>query len=193
VPTGEQYLNAATGEAYGAELMINKNRAVTFAAWPDRVYGWLALSLSKSKRLNQLNNVEAVFEYDTPVIANLVANYRITENWEAGLRWTLRSGLPYTAIVANRPNPSFPGFYLPVYGDLNGSRASPYHRLDLRVERALRFGRFHGSVYADLINVYNRRNGGAVQYKPIPNSSDYELEEEESLPLLPSVGIKLTF
>jgi len=193
VATGEQYLNAATGEAYGAELMINKNRATTFDSWPDRVYGWLALSLSKSKRLNQINNVEAVFEYDTPVIANLVANYRITENWEAGLRWTLRSGLPYTTIVANRPNPDFPGFYLPVYGELNDSRASPYHRLDLRIERALRFGRFHGSVYADLINAYNRRNGGAVQYKPIPNSSEYELEEEESLPLLPSVGIKLTF
>jgi hypothetical protein len=193
VATGEQYLNAATGEAYGAELMINKNRAATFDAWPDRIYGWLALSLSKSKRLNQLNDVEAVFEYDTPVIANFVANVRITQNWEAGLRWTLRSGLPYTAIVANKPNPDFPNFYLPVYGELNGSRASPYHRLDLRVERALNFGRFRGSVYADLINAYNRQQGGAATYKPKPNSSEYELEEEESLPLLPSIGIKLTF
>lgn len=193
VTSGEQYLNLATGKAYGAELMINKNRALEFESWMDRIYGWLALSLSKSKRLNGVNNIEAVFEYDTPVIANFVANYRITQNWEAGLRWTLRSGLPYTAIVGNQPNPDFPGFFLPVYGELNGSRASPYHRLDLRIERALNFGKFKGSVYADLINAYNRQNGGAVSYKPKPNSSEYELEEEESLPWLPSVGIKLTF
>jgi hypothetical protein len=193
VTSGEQYLNLATGKAYGAELMVNKNRAPTFESWPDRIYGWLALSLSKSKRLNRVNNIEAVFEYDTPVIANFVANYRITQNWEAGLRWTLRSGLPYTPIVANRENPAFPGFYLPVYGELNSSRASPYHRLDVRIERTLSFGRFKGSVYADLINAYNRQNGGAVTYKPKPNSSEYELEEAESLPLLPSIGIKLTF
>lgn len=193
VATGEQYVNRATGKAYGAELMINKNRATSFDAWPDRIYGWLALSLSKSERLNEVNGIEAVFEYDTPVIANFVANYQLTENWELGFKWTLRSGLPYTRIIGNEPNPDFPGFFRPVYGDLNDARASPYHRLDFRVERALNFGKFKGAVYADLINAYNRQNGGAVQYKPVPNSAEFELEEAESLPLLPSVGIKLTF
>jgi hypothetical protein len=48
-------------------------------------------------------------------------------------------------------------------------------------------------VYIDIINAYNRKNGGAVQYKPKAGTSEYELEEEESLPLLPSVGIKIVF
>jgi hypothetical protein len=80
-----------------------------------------------------------------------------------------------------------------VYGELNGSRASPYHRLDLRVERQFVGNRLRGSVYLDIINAYARENGGAVEYKPIPNSSSYELEEEDALPLLPSIGIKLVF
>ena len=206
VATGEQYLNRATGRAYGAELMIEKRRdpglfesprkrgaKYSDIGWLDRIDGWFALSLSKSERRNQINGVTAVFEYDTPVIANLVLNYRITGNWEAGLRWNLRSGLPYTPIVGNKPNPDFPGFYLPMYGELNGARASPYHRLDLRIERSLRFGRFRGGFYVDIINAYARQNGGAVEYKPVPGSSDYKLEEADSLPLLPSVGIKLTF
>ena len=194
VTTGEQYLNAATGEAYGLELMINKNRDDrVLDTIMERLYGWLSLSLSKTKRQNELNNTTAVFEYDTPVIANLVLNYRISKAWDVGLRWNLRSGLPYTPIVANKPNPNFPGFYLPVYGELNSARASPYHRLDVRGEYQLSLKKFKGSIYVDIINLYNRTNGGAVEYKPVAGSSDYNLEEEESLPLLPSIGVKISF
>lgn len=194
VTTGEQYVNGATGDAYGVELMINKNRneSAPMRGW-NRWYGWFALSWSKAKRFNELTGATSRFEYDTPVIANLVANYRFARSWDAGLRWQFRSGQPYTPIVANRENPDFPGFYIPVYGDLNSERASPYHRLDVRVEYQLRLRRFQGSIYVDIINLYARSNGGAVQYKPVAGSSEYELEEEETLPLLPSVGIKVTF
>jgi len=37
------------------------------------------------------------------------------------------------------------------------------------------FGRFHGSAYVDIINTYARKNGGAVQYKPKPGTSEYTL------------------
>ena len=194
VTTGEQYVNRATGEAYGAELMINKNRIenAPLRGW-NRWYGWFALSWSKAERFNELTGLTSKFEYDTPVVANFVANYRFARSWDAGLRWQFRSGQPYTPIIANRENPNFPGFYIPVYGDLNSERASPYHRLDVRVEYRLNLRRFQGSIYADIINLYARRNGGAVEYKPVAGTSDYELEEQETLPLLPSVGIKVTF
>jgi len=193
VPTQERYVNGASGEAYGLELMINKNRAPYEPGSRDRFYGWFALGLAKTERDNELAGTSAVFDYDAPVVANLVVNYRWNRAWDAGLRWTFRSGMPYTPIVGNRENPDFPGYYLPVYGELNGSRASPYHRLDLRVERQFLGARLRGSVYLDIINAYARENGGAVRYKPIPNSSSYELEEEETLPLLPSIGVKLIF
>jgi hypothetical protein len=194
VTTGEQYVNGATGTAYGAELMINKNRN-EFAPLKgsNRWYGWLALSVGKSERHNELNNVTSTFEYDTPIVANLVANYRFNRSWDAGVRWQYHSGLPYTPIVANTPNPNFPGFYLPLYGDLNSERPSPYHRMDIRVEYQLSLSKMRGSVYVDIINLYARRNGGAATYKPVPGSSEYTLEEKETLPLLPSVGIKVTF
>jgi hypothetical protein len=193
VPTEQRYVNGASGEAYGLELMINKNRAPYLAGSHDRFYGWFALGLSKTERDNELDGTSAVFDYDAPIVANLVVNYRWNVAWDAGLRWTFRSGMPYTPIVGNRENPAFPDYYLPVYGELNSSRASPYHRLDLRVERQFLGTRLRGSVYLDIINAYSRENGGAVRYKPIPNSSSYELEEEETLPLLPSIGVKLVF
>jgi TonB dependent receptor len=193
VPSEQRYVNGASGKAYGAELMINKNRAPYVPGSHDRFYGWFALGLAKTERDNDINGTSAPFNYDVPVVANLVVNYRWNRAWDAGLRWTFRSGMPYTSIVGNRENPNFPGYYLPLYGELNDSRASPYHRLDLRLERQFVGSRLNGSVYVDIINAYARENGGAVQYKPIPNSSSYELEEEDALPLLPSIGIKLIF
>lgn len=186
VPEPTMYVNAATGKAYGAELLINRDRG-------NRWYGWLSLSASKTERRNELTGESIPFDYDVPVVANLVLNYRINSNWEAGLRWNLRSGMPYTPIIDNKPNPDFPGYFLPVYGALNSERASPYHRLDLRFERSFDHGRVSGSYYIDIINAYARKNGGSVTYEAIEGSSDYRLVEEESLPFFPSFGVKITF
>jgi hypothetical protein len=45
----------------------------------------------------------------------------------------------------------------------------------------------------DLVNAYARNSGGAAQYKPRAGSSDYKLEQADSLPLLFSIGVKVTF
>jgi hypothetical protein len=180
------YVNDATGKAYGAEVLVNRD---TLGAW----YGWLSLSLSKTERLNGLTGRTTAFDYDVPVVANLVLNYRINPRWEAGLRWIFRSGMPYTAITGNKPNPDYPGYYLPVYGALNGERASPYHRLDLRFERKFEGARIRGSYYVDIINAYASRNGGAVTYEAIEGSADFKLKEREGLPFFPSLGVKITF
>jgi hypothetical protein len=184
-----RYLNRAAGKAYGAEIMINKDRVDPADPW----YGWVTLSLARTERRNEITGTTTRFDYETPVVANVVLNYRFARRWEAGARWNFRSGMPYTPIIGNTPNPAFPGYYLPVYGSLNSARASPYHRLDLRVERRFEARRIRGSYYFELINAYARTNGGSVEYKPTAGSSSYTLEEEEGLPLIPSAGIKLIF
>ncbi len=77
---------------------------------------------------------------------------------------------------------------------MNGERADDYHRLDLRVARSFGAGRrVEGSFFFDLMNSYARNSGGAAQYKPKPGSSDYELEQSDSLPILVSLGVKVSF
>ncbi|MBM0107387.1 TonB-dependent receptor [Steroidobacter sp. S1-65] len=186
VPEPTMYVNAATGKAYGAELLVNRDAG-------ERWYGWLSVSASKTERRNELTGESIPFDYDVPVVANLVLNYRISSRWEAGLRWNLRSGMPYSPIIGNKPNPDYPGYYLPVYGELNSERAKPYHRLDLRIEHTFDYGRVEGSYYLDIINAYARKNGGAVRYEATEGSSNYRLEEEEGLPFFPSFGVKITF
>ncbi|MFK7731675.1 MAG: TonB-dependent receptor plug domain-containing protein [Pseudomonadales bacterium] len=180
------YLNQADGRAYGAELMLR--RQALNSPW----YAWLSFSYARSERQDLLSSQTTKADYDTPVVAKAVLNYQLGQ-WNLGARWNYRSGLPFTPIVGNEENPNFPGFYRPVYGELNSDRASSYHRLDLRAEHPFRFLGAEGSYYIDIINAYGRDNGGSVAYKPTPNSSEYTLEKEDSYGLLPSVGIKLTF
>jgi TonB dependent receptor len=189
VSDGSQYQNQAHGTAYGAELMVRRNLLHP----QDRFYGWFTLSLSRTQRENDLRNQTIRFDYDTPLVVNLVGNYRFGPQWSAGMRWNFRSGYPYTPITGNVENPDFPGYYVPVYGPLNSARAAAYHRLDLRVERQFGHGRFKGSYFFDLINAYARNNGGAVVYKPIPGTRDYRLETTDSLPLIPAAGIRINF
>ncbi|HEX6995837.1 MAG TPA: TonB-dependent receptor [Gammaproteobacteria bacterium] len=179
-----RYVNHATGHARGIELMVMRESG---ARW----YGWGTLSVAETERRNGLTGRTAKFDTDTPVIANIVLNYQLTPTWNLGLRWQYRSGLPYTPIVGNEENPDYPGFYRPVYGDLNAERASAYHRLDVRLERPIRIARVEGLFYVDIVNAYGRRNTGAAGYEPVAGSSEYRLVEEEGLPFLPSVGVKL--
>lgn len=179
-----RYVNGATGDARGIELMVMREKA-------ERWYGWATLSIARTERRNGVSGRSARFDTDTPVIANIVVSYQLTPVWSFGLRWQYRSGLPYTQIVGNEENPDFPGFYRPVYGDLNAERAGAYHRLDLRFERPIRFARVDGLFYFDVVNAYGRRNAGAAGYEPVAGSPEYRLVEDEGLPFLPSVGIKL--
>ena len=181
------YANGAEGKTYGAEVMLNKELT-------SRWYGWLAVSLARTRRTDNMTGETVPFSFDTPLVATLVGNYQLTRWWSAGARWTFRSGLPYTPIVGNHENPDFPGYYLPTYGTLNSSRASPFHRLDLRVERVFGSGRrVNGSFYFDVINAYGRNSGGAAQYKPVAGSSNYRLEEADSVPRVVSAGVRVTF
>ncbi|NRB41148.1 MAG: TonB-dependent receptor [Pseudomonadales bacterium] len=180
------YQNAATGKAYGMEFMLNKN--IT-----DKWYGWVSLSLSRTERSNELTGETAPFHYDTPIVLNWVVNYQINDLWNIGARWNFRSGMPYTPIIGNKPDPDFPGHYVPVYGDLNSERADAYHRLDIRLEREFHGENLHGSFFVDLINAYGATNGGSVEYTPIKDSDEYVLESEEGFGFFPSIGVKVTY
>ncbi len=121
VTDGSQYANQAHGHAYGAELMLRRERQDAEQRWS----GWMTLAWSRTQRTNDLTKQEMRFDFDTPWVINVVADYRITAGWTVGARWNFRSGYPYTPIIGNQPNPDFPGYYLPLYGDLNSERAGP--------------------------------------------------------------------
>lgn len=178
-PTGN-YINNGSGRSRGAELLIKKDPKSG-----GRLSGWLALSLSKARRQDGLTGREFSFDFDQPVIAHLVMQYRQSERWMYGAKWSYHTGSPYTPILRGEPDPS-DGRIRPVYGEPNGDRVPAYHRLDLRADRKLS-PRY--SFYGELINAYARKNLSGYSY-----NADYsERKPVTQLPLLVSFGVLIKF
>jgi outer membrane receptor protein involved in Fe transport len=175
----KNYANGGSGSAHGIELMVKKN-----AVSGDRLSGWVSVSYAQSRRHNDVTGESFRFAYDQPLIVQAVGSYQLRPGWLVSAKWAFHSGQPDTAIVGTGTYAD--GRIRPLYGPLNGDRLSPYHRLDLRVERQISPSL---QVYGELINAYGRKNLGGWGY-----AADYKSRYPEyQLGLLPSAGLRMTF
>jgi hypothetical protein len=187
------YINGASGEAYGLELLINKNLT-------DKWYGWLSAAYSKTKRTNEDTGVEIDYGLDRPWVVNLVASYQKNEKTSYGFKWTYQSGALFTPVTSEPAapvdtqgdpvdavaNPNDVYLYIPNYAETNSERLSAYHRLDFRMDHKLS-GR--STFYFEIINLYNQENVSGFTY----NRDFSEREKVTALPTIFSVGTTLVF
>lgn len=154
------YVNGGSGKAYGVELLLKKDSG------PDDDWsGWLALSLARSSRFNDLTGESFRFALDQPVNATLVSTWRMNEDWTLDARWQLHSGTPYTPINGTAGN--YPdGRPIPNYGALNSGTLPPYHRLDIRMEREWLHQHYAMKLFLEFNNVYFRKNVVGYTYDP---------------------------
>ena len=171
------YRNGASGSAHGLELFVKKEMGYGLS-------GFVSLSVSKATRRNDLTGENFTFGFDQPVIANAVLQYKPSEKFQYGARWSYHTGHPDTPIISTRTDAD--GRIRPIYGPLNSERMPAYHRLDLRVDyRASE----KLSYYAELINAYARKNMGRYEY-----SADYKTRKPEAqMPIFPSLGLEYKF
>ena len=180
-----------TGTAKGIDMTL-KYRS-------KKVYVWLVYSLGKVDRWDGLIEYAPVFDRRHNV--NIVGTYLFGKNdtWEVDVRWNFGSPLPFTQTGGYYHNIDFQnggiGTNLTtansnelgiLYGELNGGRLSPYHRLDLSVKKQIEFSKNSKmEIIAGVTNVYSRNNIFYVDR--------VTTERVFQLPILPSVGISWTF
>jgi hypothetical protein len=171
------YVNGASGKSHGLELLLKKEPVGKFS-------GWLSVSLSRARRQHDATGQEFPFAFDQPVIASLVAQYKHSDRWQFGGRWSYHTGSPDTPILRGQADPD--GRIRPVYGELNSDRLPAYHRLDLRGDFILS-PRFR--VYGEVINAYARKNISGYSY-----TADYSSRQDvRQLPFLVSFGVLYRF
>lgn len=191
-----RYSNEAEGKAYGAEVLVNRELSEQWLAW-------LSVSISKTKRTDMRSGETSPFEYDRPLMVNLVSKYYCNDNWSVGYKWSYQSGALYTPIVDLRPNATHPDILEPIYGEFNSERFPAYHRLDIRVEYLRQRSWGHWSAYMDLINAYNRKNIQGYDYSPNnrevlsnnpPGFADnVPVREKTMIGFFPSIGFEVQF
>jgi hypothetical protein len=154
----QNYVNGASGKAYGVELLVKK-------AQTDKLSGWLSLTLAKSERQNDLTGEAFRFQYDQPVNTTLVSTYKISEDWTLSGKWNYHTGSPYTPINGTKGTYA-DGRPIPNYGGVNSATLPDYHRIDLRLDRNYVFNTWKLNTYFELNNVYQRQNISGYNYGP---------------------------
>ena len=175
-----RFTNDADGKAWGMEFFINKNLT-------DKWYGWLSAAYSRTERTDNLSGEDFRYNYDQPVIVNMVANYQYNRDWQVGFKWRFQSGQLITPLEGAVQDPDNSELYNPVYGELNSERLPAYHKLDVRADRTFVFKSWEMDFYAEVLNVYGRQNVIDYEYE----GADYSNREEVTdLPTIISFGIK---
>ncbi|MGI9179162.1 MAG: TonB-dependent receptor [Longimicrobiaceae bacterium] len=199
-----------TGHSYGLDLLVRRSMG--------RLTGWTTVSLLRAERSfpNPLADgwedlpptVSFPPIFDRRVDVDLVLEYRLPWEVQAGARWNFGSGLPYTRPVAqfvgweydlrdgdyrlptSRPRGDGVPLYV-VLGSRNTQRYPAYHRLDMTLRRSFhpRWGTL--TPYLQVLNGYNRRN--VLFYFYNYNRNPPTRSGISMFPLLPTIGVDASF
>jgi len=175
------WVNSGDGHIWGAELFLR------WQAWKN-FEGWVALTLQRSQRRDAPDEDFYWYDFDQPVILDVVASYQLPFGFRIGARWRYVSGNPDTPISGSIYDADSDS-YIPFVGTYNSERLPNFHALDIRIDKDFIFRRWKLTAYIDLMNVYNRKN---------PESTIYNFDYTEktflySLPIIPNLGIKAQF
>jgi hypothetical protein len=178
-----------TGYAYGLDFLIKYDQ--------KKLYIWFVYSIGWVKRDDGVQVYNP--HYDRRHNINLVSTYKFGEkqSWNVSARWNLGSGFPFTQTAGfyeetdlfnsiNYPYWQSNGSLGIIYGDLNTGRLPYYHRLDITLNKVFIFSQHSKlEINFSITNVYNRQN---IFYF---DRVDYNRVDQ--LPIMPSLGLSLTF
>ena len=185
------------GSAYGFDLSLKFEN--------KRWYVWAVYALGfVNRQYEKIEGDEVLLKdyaphFDRRHNINTIVTYTAGDKrqWEFSGRWNFGTGFPFTQVQGYYEYFSFQdginfdytttnGDMGVVYGELNEGRLPTYHRLDLDVKRKFYFSE-RTILEADfsVTNIYNRNN---IFYVNLITS-----EEVYQLPILPSIGLTLTF
>lgn len=178
-----------TGDAYGVDISLKFDRK-QFSLWA--VYSW-----SYVDRWDGVQNYNPIWDRRHNV--NLVSSYSFGKDlvWTFDARWNLGSGFPLTQTAGFYENLSLQGGIGQdyqsqngelgiLYGGLNEGRLPWYHRFDVSLKRTIVLSE-HSilNITGSVTNVYNREN--IFYVNRVTN------DRVNQLPVLPSLGVSLTF
>ncbi len=208
--------NDGRGRAYGFDVFVSR----TGAPAGSRVTGWASYTWGKTTRDAYGRRYD--FEYDRRHAFAMVAAYRFTPRWELASTTRVASGFPRTAPLGvrvaaiddtlDRDGDGVTDELLPerdaegrlVYavdfgsvGNLNQARLPVFARVDVRATWRPRGAAGRWEFYTEVINLLNRKNAGALdprlEYDPAGDRPRIVEERDQSIPRLPTIGIRFRF
>ncbi len=197
-------VNDATGKSYGFEVMLQKIRSQP----TDKFTGWISYALSYAER--DRDGKITPFFFDQRHAMNIVGNYKFAEKWDVGVRFTLRSGRPYTQALGIKPRVLVARIGtldtavvqvdrqgkvildVDYERDAYSGRLSLYHSLDVRFTTYPSWWGLSWAFYLDVQNVLNHKNEQTLSYY-IDDAGTLRTRTVNGIPLFPSLGFSVNF
>jgi len=178
-----------SGKAYGVDFLLKYDS--------KQLYLWLVYSLGWVDRFDGIITYSPHFDRRHNI--NFVGTYKFGKDlsWNFSARWNFGSGFPFTPTAGYYEQmPFFTNLNLPywqsngnlgiIYGDINSARLPDYHRFDINLQKTISFSeRVKMEIVLSCTNVYNRDN--------IFYFDRVDHERVNQLPIMPSIGMSLTF
>jgi len=179
------------GEAYGLDILLAKPIG-------GRFYGWAALSLSEGTLKDRLTGLRADNRFTPAVSLTVAVTYEFDHGWKLGAKYRMQSGDRFTPLSDVGFDPTTNAI-IPRFGDPFSGQLTDYHRLDIRLEKAVRFSFGDVSFYADVLNATDRTNIANRTF-PLrntvisPNAPARIIpDDEEGIPLFVAFGVNFSF
>ncbi|MEO7133130.1 MAG: TonB-dependent receptor [Vicinamibacterales bacterium] len=207
--------NDGTGRAYGFDLFASRMQTSD-----ARVTGWASYTWGRGDR--DAYGQRYAFDYDRRHAVAAVIAYRWSPKWEFATTTRVASGFPRTAPLGVRVAaiedqtdrdgdgvldellPAIDAGGLLVYevnlggvDNLYRARLPVFSRVDVRATWRPRGAAGRWELYAEVINLLNRKNAGAfearLEYDPGSNRPQIVEERDQSIPRLPTIGVRFRF
>lgn len=183
----ERFSSEGGGTSYGAELLLRWD--------PDgRFFGWIAYSLSRTRRDRQLSAgtlEESADAYDQPHNVVAVGTVELPELWDglsAGFRVRYTTGNPYEPVRGAAYDADADA-YRPLTTGVTTAREPDFFQLDVRVDKKWTRRTWTFTAYLEVQNATNRKNPEGPAYNYDYSQSGWV----SGLPLFPSFGLRAEY
>lgn len=174
--------NALRGRSRGAELFLHRRTT-------NGLSGWIGYAYASTRYRDPVRGETFVSDVDQRHTLNLYGSYRLNDRTNIAGRFRVGSNGPLVGYYREDAGRFF------LSDARNALRLPTYSRLDLRATRTYDVpgGRF--TLFAEVINLYNRRNVRARSARIAPSSRRFEAfnVNEEMFPIIPSLGMTVEF
>ena len=173
-----RYDNNGAGRIYGLEVLLKH-------ASRGRFFGWVSYTLMRSERKDSGAEDFRLFSLDQTHILTLIAQYKLSAQWEIGARFRYTTGNPQTPYVSAIYDADADA-YVPIPGAVNSTRVDSFQQLDIRLDRKWIFDTWMFTAYLEIQNALNRANPEGQNY----NYNFTQSQVITSLPIIPSIGLR---
>ncbi len=151
-------------------------------------------------RAKEIVGNETIFrQFDRRHSLGLSSSHQLSPTWHLYLSWRFYTGQPRTPLIhtlVTLPNGS--SACDRQFGETDSERTPAYHSLDFRITKRSPYKRWELTWYFQILNLYNRANLDQDAFSEIQDENTgkiigCEIDEEPLFPIVPTLGITVTF